>query len=206
MKYIKENGTNKHLIITLHGTGGRADDLFQIANFLDPHATKVGFQGEVSENGMSRYFARYAEGGFDLDSLKKATDDLDASISRLIKEFKLENHTITIIGYSNGANLAKNLLKEYENTAIDYAILFHPSLITPKIPYKKQTIQVLATFGSNDPYVSEREFMHLKESMMDASISIETYSHNHGHQLTQGELDYAKTFILSKGLTTHGND
>lgn len=196
MKYIINKGSNNHLIITLHGTGGTASSLFEIAKFIDPLASKVGFQGEVIENGMNRYFVRYPEGGFDLESLAKATYDLNDSILKLIDKYKFEKYNITILGYSNGANLAKNLFKEFENVKVDNALLFHPSQITPEVDFKEQkNLNVFLTSGRNDPYISEKEFKELKNKLLAAKVHVETFTHNLGHQLVQEELDYAKDFL-----------
>ena len=71
MRHVIDKKASNHVIITLHGTGGSATDLFNIAEFLDKDATKIGYEGPVLENGMRRYFARYPQGGFDLESLSK---------------------------------------------------------------------------------------------------------------------------------------
>lgn len=198
MKYVTKEGTNNHLIITLHGTGGHADDLFDIADYIDPKASKVGFQGEVNENGMSRYFARYPDGSFDLESLKNGTDKLYSSIFSFIKENQYEDYVVTILAYSNGANIAKNLLKEFENVEINNAILFHPSPITPEIGYKNQkNLNVFMTSGINDPYINESEFKEIENQMRLADINVEKFTHSNGHQLIQSELDNAKEFLLS---------
>lgn len=196
MKYIKKEGSNKHLIITLHGTGGNASSLFQIADIFDPMASKVGFQGEVNENGMSRYFARYPGGGFDLESLKRATHDLHNSIIKFVADYGYENHMITILGYSNGANIAKNLLKEFKDVKINNILMFHPSLITPEIKYKQQKdLNVFITSGKNDPYISELEFKGMVDDLRSVGINVVTYTHDQGHQLIQKELDNAKVFL-----------
>lgn len=208
MEYKENKGTNDHLIITLHGTGGEATDLFGIADYIDPLASKVGFQGEVNENGMNRYFGRYPDGSFDLKSLKNRTDDLYSSIFNFIKDNGYENHMITILGYSNGANIAKNLLKEFKNLEIHNAVLFHPSPITPKINYKNQeNLNVFITSGANDPYISEDEFKDMRSQMIRAGINVESFAHSAGHQLIQSELDNTKNFLLSlKGEKKIGKD
>lgn len=196
MKHIMNKGSNKHVIITLHGTGGSATDLFYLADFIDPLATNVGFQGQVSENGAARYFTRYQDGSFDIESLVRATYDLHDSILNLIKVEHFEDYTITVIGYSNGANIAKNLLKEFENVQIDNMLLLHPSIITPKVGYKNQEdLDVLITFGDNDPYISFHQFEQLKNSFSSVNINVQEYTHNQGHQLTQDEMAFAKIFL-----------
>lgn len=196
MKYVIEQGSSKHLIITLHGTGGSADSLFEIANIIDPLASKVGFLGQVSENGMSRYFVRYPQGGYDLDSLAKGTHDLYNAIINMLEKYNFQDHKVTILGYSNGANIAKNLLKEYENLNVDNMLLFHPSPVTPNVGYKDQKgLNVLITSGENDPYITPREFAMLKEVMSDANMNVKAFAHSLGHQLVSEELDAAIDFL-----------
>lgn len=199
MKETIRRGMDKHVIITLHGTGGTATSLFELAHFLDPDATKIGFQGEVNENGMSRYFARYPDGSFDLLSLDKATKDLYESLHESLEKYSLKDATVTLIGYSNGANLAKNLLKEYIDLPLDALLLFHPSQITPDKVFKKQAhLDVFMTAGKMDLYVTESQFMQMETNMLAASIKVETFIHDQGHQLIQEELNQAKKFLSTK--------
>ena len=196
LNYEVEVGKNHHAVIALHGTGGSARDLFDIVKFLDPQTTRIGFEGEVIENEMRRFFARFPDGSFDLESLAKGTTSLKESIDRVIERYDLKNHSITILGYSNGANIAVNLLKEFEDFPIAHAILLHPSPITPGKALKKQkNLKVLISSGKHDPYISETEFNHLKEAFMDGGIDVETFVHNHGHKLTQDEINAAKKFL-----------
>ncbi len=196
MRYLKNDGTNKHLIITLHGTGGSASDLFSIAQYIDPQATLVGFQGEVYERGMARYFARYSDGSFDLRSLAKATYDLKASIEELIEKYGYQDYKLTLIGYSNGANLAINYLKEFDEVPLDYALLYHPSMVRAETAFKNQSdLKVLITSGANDPYISAELFEQLKQQFQQAQISVDSYQHQFGHQLIQEELDYSREFL-----------
>lgn len=196
MKHEIDLGKNNHTIITLHGTGGNARDLFELAKFLDPSATRIGFEGEVNENGMLRYFARFPDGSFDFESLALGTKNLKNSIDEVIDLYDLKNHKITVIGYSNGANIAVNLFKEYENVSLSNAILFHPSSMTPNREFKKQeNLKVLISSGKNDPYISEEEFNRLTDLFINGGIDTEVFVHNQGHQLTQEELNVSKTFL-----------
>ncbi len=196
MRHIKQNGTNQHVIITLHGTGGSASDLFQIGQYLDPNATLIGFQGEVSERGMARYFARHHDGSFDLRSLAQATYDLDESLNEVLDKYELNNHKITLLGYSNGANLAINYLKEFENIPVNVALLYHPSPGRSDVEFKKQDdLKVLITSGANDPYISVEEFNELQSSLISAGIEVKTYHHDYGHQLIQEELEASKELL-----------
>ena len=196
MKHIHIPGKNNHVLILLHGTGGSASSLFEIGQYIDPEATLIGFQGDVEEQGMARYFARYGDGSFDLRSLASATYDFQDTLNKMIKQYQLEKSEITVIGYSNGANLAVNVLKEFENVPFHRAFLFHPSPVRSDVPFKAQKdLQVLITSGANDPYISEAQFNALEQEFKEAKIAVETVHHGYGHQLIHEELDRAKAIV-----------
>lgn len=199
MKYIKEDGTNKHLIIALHGTGGSATDLFGLAKALDPEASLVGFEGNVNENGMRRFFARFPNGTFDLESLKAGSDDLYRSIKEVIMRYNFGDHTLSLLGYSNGANIAKDLLKEYQMPEISNVLLFHPSPITPEKAFKDQDgLNLFMTSGKQDPYITATQFKEMEDKMTKAKINVSAFTHEQGHQLVQAELYAAKEFLQGK--------
>lgn len=193
MRHVKQDGTNNNVIITLHGTGGSATDLFQIAQYIDKDATLIGFQGEVIEQGMARYFERNNDGSFNLRSLAEATYDLRDSINDVIEKHNLQEAHITLMGYSNGANLAQSYFKEFENTPINLALLYHPSVTKADESFKAQKdLRVLVTSGANDPYISSEQFETLTKQLEAANIEVISFHHQYGHQLIQDELVKSK--------------
>ena len=52
-------------LMLLHGTGADEDDLMPLGRELSPGAARLSPRGQVSENGMPRFFRRLAEGVFD---------------------------------------------------------------------------------------------------------------------------------------------
>lgn len=198
MKHIKIDGSGDLVLFLLHGTGGNKESLLSIGQYVAPDATLIGLDGTVMEQGMRRYFARYADGSFDLESLKEGTDLLQQTMTELIDRYELSNKKIGILGYSNGANLAVNLFKEYE-TDYDYAFLLHPSPGRAEAPFRSQKqLKVLVTSGANDPYISEAEFKQLTDSLAAAGIQTEALSHEQGHSLVQQELTAAQALIAGK--------
>jgi hypothetical protein len=59
-------GHTDNAILLLHGTGGNEDDLLPLGQELDPSANILSPRGKVRENGMPRFFRRFAEGVFDV--------------------------------------------------------------------------------------------------------------------------------------------
>ncbi|MBC2106617.1 alpha/beta hydrolase, partial [Listeria booriae] len=69
MEHIFIPGKNPALppLVLLHGTGGDERSLLQIAELIAPDAAVLAFRGDVPEQGANRFFARYADGSFDLE-------------------------------------------------------------------------------------------------------------------------------------------
>src|SRR6266481_5560997 len=82
------SGSSNRTLLLLHGTGGNERDLIPLGRELDPTASLLSPRGKVLENGMPRFFRRLAEGGFDVEDMKR----------------------IVAVGYSNGANIAASML------------------------------------------------------------------------------------------------
>ena len=80
--------TGKYSLL-LHGTGGNEDDLLTIAQMIDAKATILAPRGKVLENGMPRYFKRFAEGVFDLKTSSFAQMNWLISSWRLLRNTRL---------------------------------------------------------------------------------------------------------------------
>ena len=110
MFYIIEKGTNQHVIFLLHGTGGDAKSMLDLGKRHDPEATLISLEGTVNENGMNRYFARFPNGSFDLDSLAEETGEI-FKISKSIMNITLLPIANTRL--SNGANIILICFKDF---------------------------------------------------------------------------------------------
>lgn len=192
--HVKYDGSKEEVIFMLHGTGGNENDLVQITRFIAPNATLIGIRGAVEEHEMLRYFKRYADGSFDLKDLAKQTNLLYKGMKELLEYYGLEEKNTSILGFSNGANIAINIFKEFE-TNLKAAMLLHPSSVRPNHTVKTQrNLSVFATTASNDAFITQKQFMTLKQEFEEANIKISDFTHTNGHQITQDELNNTKTF------------
>lgn len=188
--HVKYDGQDDHTIIMLHGTGGNETDLKTLSVEIAPQANIIGIRGFVEENGMLRYFKRYPDGTFDLKDLAKNTKLLFEGILELLEYYKLDPAKTSLLGYSNGANIAINMFKEFE-TPFYKAILLHPSAIRMDVSLKKQDqLDAFLSFGKNDPFINEKDF----ETLSAQFQSHTKFIHNGGHQLTYEEVNSAKEF------------
>ena len=69
-------GNSDRTLLLLHGTGGNERDLIPLGRDPDSNASSLSPRGKVLENGMPRFFRRLAEGVFDLEDLRKRTQEL----------------------------------------------------------------------------------------------------------------------------------
>lgn len=195
MKYIykePKNGSEKTILL-LHGTGGTEQDLLPLAEIVDPNAAVLSVRGNVSENGMPRFFKRLAAGVFDEEDLILRTEELYNFLDEAAQEHGFDRKQVTAIGYSNGANIAASLLFHYEN-ALEGAVLHHPMVPRRGIELPSLNTKVFIAAGKNDPMCSPEEAEELDHLLASAGADVTTYWENNGHQLTQTEVMQAKNW------------
>lgn len=194
MKHLFKKGSdmNKPVFLMLHGTGGNEQDLLPLAAHIDPEASVLSVRGNVSENGMPRFFKRLSEGVFDMEDLKFRTKELYDFIGEAAKEHGFERNNVVAIGYSNGANIAANLLFTYED-ALKGAILHHPMVPDRKADLPNLTgTPVFIAAGTNDPICPAEESTDLEQLLTGAGADVVLHWENYGHQLTMPEVEAAK--------------
>ncbi|HSP21520.1 MAG TPA: alpha/beta hydrolase [Planococcus sp. (in: firmicutes)] len=194
MKHIFQKGSDssKPTLLMLHGTGGNENDLMPIAAHIDSQASVLSVRGNVSENGMPRFFKRLSEGVFDMEDLKIRTEELYEFIGKAAEEHGFDRSNIIAIGYSNGANIAANLLFTYAD-ALKGAILHHPMVPNRDTELPNLAgVPVFIAAGTNDPICPAEESTDLERLLSNAGASVKLHWESYGHQLTMPEVEAAK--------------
>ncbi|GGC88243.1 phospholipase/carboxylesterase [Thalassobacillus devorans] len=194
MKHIFREGKtdNKNVLLLLHGTGGTEQDLLPIANMIDPDASILSVRGNVSENGMPRFFKRLREGVFDEEDLINRTKELDEFLEEAAEAYGFDREYVIAAGYSNGANIAGSLLFHIENS-LKGAMLFHAMVPRRNVELPDLTgKQLFIGAGENDPICPPEETKELKEIFENAGAAVEVFWEKFGHQLTEAEVQEAK--------------
>ncbi len=196
MRYIFEEGQaqGKKLLL-LHGTGGDETSLLEIAHYLDEGATVLSFRGTIQEAGMNRFFKRNGLNQFDLVSLEAESDRLLQMILSVSEEKEIPVEDWTIVGYSNGANIAAHMLLE-RHFAIKQAILFHPmSLGVDTQKFSLSEKKLWLSISENDPIISAEAFDQLIQQLEKRQANLTITSTSTGHQLTMDEINQAKKWL-----------
>lgn len=200
MKHVFFKGSKDITFLLLHGTGGTENDLVGLAREIDPEANILSVRGNIIENGMPRFFRRVAEGVFDMEDLRFRTDELKHFVDEQAIRYNFDRSKVIAIGYSNGANIAANLLFRHENS-LRGAILHHPMVPDreAKIPPLKN-IDVWIGAGTNDFMCTKEESLELESLLKQAGAKVETAWFNYGHQLTIQEIQEAKKWFSTLTL------
>lgn len=189
-------------LLLLHGTGGDETDLLEIAEFMAPENPKISIRGRVSENGMNRYFERYEEGEFNLESLHAETDWLVDAVHELSKRYELHEESMIMMGFSNGANVGAHAMMAREDTPWKTALLFH-AMSVERLGDDIQDLtdsRVFATFGEFDPIISETNFDMLTEDLRKGGALLSTFATKTSHTMSQPEMQAAKLWLDANDL------
>ena len=194
MKHVFRQGSNAATLLLLHGTGGTERDLLPLAETLDPAASALGVRGNVPENGMPRFFRRFAEGVFDEEDLVFRTQELNDFLGQAAEAYRFDRSRVVAVGYSNGANIAASLLFHVPG-ALRGAILHHP--MVPRRGVKLPDLSGVPVFigaGRNDPICAPRETEELAALLAGAGAGVTVHWENGGHRLTESEVAAAQAW------------
>lgn len=196
MKHIFKKGEQgKPIFLLLHGTGGNEKDLLPLAEMLDASYSVLSIKGEVNENGMARYFKRLAEGKYDVEDLEYRSKELYNFIKQVAKEQAFNLEDIIPVGFSNGANMAINLILKDE-TPFKKALLFAPLYPLDLQNNKKDLSQFEAylSMGEYDPIVTRQQSEDVIKIFKDRGAKV-TEHWVGSHEITQESVVAARDIL-----------
>ena len=186
------------IALLLHGTGGNEDDLVPLAAELLPGASVLSLRGNVMEGPMPRFFRRLREGVFDQADVAFRTGQLASFVRAAATAYDFDIAKLIAIGFSNGANIAANLLLR-EPGVIRQAVLFRAMVPSEGQPAAGGVgTRVFIGAGRRDPIVppenAERLATLLRESGADVTIDWRMA----GHGLTAEDVTNARGWLTQR--------
>lgn len=195
-RYEPARDTTRNVtLLLLHGTGGNENALSGLGRMLIPGAGQLSPRGNVLENGMPRFFRRFAEGVLDIDDLKQRSSDLANFIHQASILYGFDEQQVIAAGFSNGANIAASLLL-LRPAVLRSAILLHPML--PFVPENLPDLQGKSIFigaGRNDPLVPASQTEQLATLFKQAGANLEIFWQNGGHTISREEIKAARSWL-----------
>jgi phospholipase/carboxylesterase len=188
---------SEQVALLLHGTGGNEDDLLPLASMLLPGASVLSLRGNVLEGAMPRFFRRLAEGVFDLEDLALRTTQLVDFIRAAEGAYRFDAAKLTAIGFSNGANIAANVLL-HDPGLIRRSVLFRAMLPSEANPQRTADgTRVYLGAGRRDPIVPAANVERLAALLRDSGADVTLDWRNAGHGLTGEDVDAAKRWLTA---------
>ncbi len=178
-------------IVALHGTGGDEHDLVDLAHDVSPTAAVLSPRGKVSENGMARFFRRWADGVLDEADVVRRAHELADFLSGAARRYGREPERLTALGYSNGANVAAAILLRRPEI-FERAILLRPMMpLTQTTAPDLRGKSILVLKGSRDSVIPAASTDRLVETLTAAGAQVTLKVLATGHALTPEDLKIA---------------
>jgi phospholipase/carboxylesterase len=197
-RFIPSSSTEegeKTTFLLLHGTGGNEESLIPLAREIDACAAELAVRGRVLENGMPRFFRRFAEGVFDVEDLKYRARELAEFVRISSKNHSFSLESVVALGYSNGANIGAALLLLHPDVVCQ-AILLRPMLpLMPDTVPDLSDKRVFISAGENDRVVPRQTTVDLEELLKSAGAHVTVNWEKSDHGLTRSELEKAKLWL-----------
>ncbi len=165
---------------------------------IAPGAALLSPRGKVLENGMPRFFRRFAEGQFDQQDLAFRTEELAGFIRSAAAHYGFDPNQLFALGFSNGANIASSLMLRHPETLAGAILIrgmvpFHPT-DAPDLSRKP----VLLLNGKLDPIAPPAEAEALESIFRSANADVQLHWENAGHGLTQGDVSTARQWLSER--------
>ncbi len=183
------------LLLLLHGTGGDEDDLLPLGRQLDPTAHLLSPRGKIREQGMPRFFRRFAEGQFDEADLIQRTHELADFVAAATQAYAVGPAQVFAVGYSNGANIAASLLLLRPATLAGAILLRAQVPLVPAPLPDLHARPVLLSAGRTDALISPTKASALADLLQAAGASVTLHWAQGGHGLTQAEIPAARAWL-----------
>jgi phospholipase/carboxylesterase len=176
------------VLLLLHGTGGDETDLLPLAGQLIPGAAVLSPRGKVSENGMPRFFRRFAEGVFDEEDVIRRANELADFVIAAAAKYGFNHENVIGLGYSNGANIAAAMML-LRPEILNAAVLLR-AMVTVSHPPSAQLggKRVLLSAGELDPIIPVDNVRQLAAVLRNAGADVTLEIHEASHALVQGDL------------------
>jgi phospholipase/carboxylesterase len=181
-----DNHAPKTLFL-LHGTGGDENDLIPLVSNLKEKCNFVGLRGNVSEQGMTRFFKRDEKGVFDQESIKIETKKLAEFLSEWYEKHQARVDDCAFVGYSNGATMIL-AMAFYFPELISKGVVLHGKLPFEPTKTDLSSRSFLMTYGEEDWMISAEETLKAIEKIKECGAEVKVFAHPGGHEVRREEV------------------
>lgn len=192
----REGSPEAPVLLMLHGTGSDEHNIAALAAELHPEAAVLAPRGRTQEHGGLRWFARRAEGVFDVDDVILRAGELAGFITEAREHYGLKGRKLVAAGFSNGANiaLATGMLHP---EVVDRVIAF-----SGMYPFGNRTLELaldgsrfLTLNGKSDPMAPLASATYLVAELQRRGADVEQVLRDGGHGIASSDLAAAVDWL-----------
>jgi phospholipase/carboxylesterase len=192
-RFVPPSAPARPPMLLLHRTGGDESDLIEAARRIAPGSALLAIRGNVLEDGKPRFFRRVARGQFDLEDLKRRTDELAEFIAWARGAYELA--TPIAFGFSNGANIACSLVLRHPRS-LGAAVLMRPYFAyDPRPVGHLDGIPVLVIAGRVDTTVVSERANELPQLLSEAGARVTLKWAEAGHDFSIDDEEITSDWI-----------
>lgn len=195
-RFHRPDDADGSTIVLLHGTGGNESDLMPLAHGLAPRATLLGVRGRSTEEGINRWFRRFDAVTYDQDDIRAEAEAFAAFLDDAARAYGLDRDRMTLLGYSNGANLIGAMLQLHPQAPGQAIMLRGIQVLSDPPQLAPQTLaahRALLLSGSRDPF--GRMAPALAQALRQGDAQLEDDTLDAGHELSQQDLEKARAWL-----------
>lgn len=194
-RYLPSSTGSDRVLLLLHGTGGDESDMLPLGREFDPDAAVLSPRGKVLENGMPRFFRRFAEGVFDEEDVIRRANELADFVAAAAARYGFHLLNVTAVGYSNGANIsaAMMLLRPEVLAAAVMLRAMVPLSEPPRSDLSGK--RVLISAGRLDPIVPAENAQSLAELLRTRGADVSLVVQQASHGLVPADLAAVKQWF-----------
>ncbi len=183
-------------LLLLHGTGGDETSLLDVAKAVDQRRAVLAPRGLVPENGMNRYFRRFAEGVLDEYDVRFRAEELGIFVNNGCAAYGLQSPIA--VGYSNGANIAAAILFLHPKV-LNAAVLLRSMAPLNELPQADLSEKsVLLLSGEKDQMITAAGTKTLTDALGRSHAKL---THNWlpvGHGIVQTDITAITEFLRTQ--------
>jgi phospholipase/carboxylesterase len=183
-------------LLLLHGTGGDEHDLIPLVERLAPDAAILSPRGKVNEQGLTRFFRRSPNGVWDRDDFEARTLELAGFVRQACAAYRLPRPIA--LGYSNGANIAWNLLLKAPDLLAGAVLLRAMLPFDPRPLPDLRGVPVLLIAGTDDELIPVERAGLLAALLGEAGADVSYEALHAGHGLTAQDLALVGEWLAAR--------
>jgi len=184
-------------LILLHGSGGNETSLLAFGRRIAPNSTLLALRGRSVEEGSPRWFRRFP-GGFDQADIRAEADAFAGFLEGAVAAYGVDLQRTLFVGQSNGANFIAAFMQLHLGI-VRLAALLRPAQVLEDAPAPDlASVDVLAVFGSTDPFRDGGAT--LAATLSEGGASVEEVIVEAGHDLADADVPAVAEWLAGRKL------